>query len=175
MLDSSSAASPSFETLIVEHLPTLRRRAARMSRSHQDAEDIVQDAVVRALRGRSNLRSADTARGWLLAIVSSTFLDRTRRRRVRPLEVAIEDRPALAAAPSPTAADEPAWADLSLDDIRAAVARLPDDCRDTFRMFALEDRDYTTIAATLDISKGTVASRIARARKHLRGLLLADR
>jgi len=172
MLDSSSSASPSFETLIVEHLPTLRRRAARMSRSPQDAEDIVHDAVVRALRGRTRMRSAATARGWLLAIVSSTFLDQARRRRVRPLEVALEDKPVVAA-PAPAADDEPAWAHLSLDDVGAAVARLPDECRDTFRMFALEGCDYTTIASTLGIPKGTVGSRIARARTQLRALLLA--
>lgn len=173
MRDSSPSASPSFESLIVAHLPTLRRRAARMSRSHQDAEDIVHDAVVRALRSRTRMRSADTARGWLLAVVSSTFLDQARRRRVRPLQVALDDKPALAAPASAAADDEPAWADLSLDDIHAAVARLPDDCRDTFRMFALEGRDYTTIAATLGIAKGTVGSRITRARTLLRALLLA--
>ncbi|HLL25723.1 MAG TPA: RNA polymerase sigma factor, partial [Kofleriaceae bacterium] len=160
------ASALSFQTLITEHLPLLQRRAVRLAGSRHDAEDIVQDALIRALRHRDQVRSAATARGWLLSIVSSTFLDQRRRRRVRPAEVH-----RCADVPAPTCGDEPAWSSLSMADVRAAVDRLPDHLRDAYRMFELEGRDYATIAATLQIPKGTVGSRIARARKLLRDLL----
>lgn len=158
-----------FGTLISEHLPRLRRRAARMTRNRADADDVVQDALLRALRGRHQLRSADCAAGWLLTIVSSTVIDRARRARVRPQEVTLAVEPA---APAPATDDAPAWQQLSLDDVRAAVDALPDDVRDTYRMFALERRDYATIAAALGIPRATVGTRIHRARRHLRGALL---
>jgi RNA polymerase sigma-70 factor (ECF subfamily) len=168
MLDASASSSPSFESLVTEHLPTLRRRATRLARTRHDADDIVQDALLRALRGQAQMRSATTARGWLLTIVSSTFLDQTRRRRVRPLEVPIADEP-----PAAEHDEEAPWCRLSIADVHAAVARLPDDVRDAYRLFALEGRDYVTIARVLGIPKGTVGSRIVRARKQLRAMLLA--
>ena len=174
MLDPTRAtttdhALPAFETLVAEHLPRLRRRAARMSRNEADADDIVQDALVRALRGRHQLRSAERAAGWLLTIVSTTFIDRARRRRARPLEVELAVEPA-----APPTADEPeAWEHLSVDDVRTAVAALPDDVRDTYRMFALEGRDYAFIAATQRIPRATVGTRIHRARRALRAALTA--
>jgi len=108
-------------------------------------------------------------RGWLLTILTNTFLDALRRDKARPGEVALEIEP-----PAPPPDDEPApWAAIDTDDVRAAVAQLPDDVRDTYRLFALEGRDYATIAAALEIPKATVGTRILRARKRLRELLLA--
>jgi RNA polymerase sigma-70 factor (ECF subfamily) len=166
MLDADAATPPSFQTLVAEHLPTLRRRAVRLTRSRQDADDIVQDALVRALRDHAQLRSAATARGWLLTIVSSTFLDQVRRRRVRPSEVPIAHEPAVAESDA-----EAPWCRLSIDDVRAAAAGLPDDVRDAYRLFAFEGRDYATIAGLLGIPKGTVGSRVLRARRMLRARL----
>lgn len=176
MLDAATDLAPApdldFRALVTAHLPRLRRRAVRMTRSPADADDIVQDALLRALRRRHQLRSPERAGGWLLTIVSSTVIDRARRRRVRPLEVELAVEPV--APPAAAHDDELApWHALSLDDVRAAVATLPDDVRDTYRMFALEGRDYATIAAALAIPRATVGTRIHRARRHLRAALSA--
>lgn len=171
MLDSSTAdcAAVPFDTLVAEHLPRLRARASRMCRRRHDADDLVQDALVRALRARGQVRSAEHARGWLLTIVTSTFLDGLRRKKVRPQEVALAIEPPAPAAP----ADDEPWADLTVDDVRAAVEALPDDVRETYRRFALDGEDYVTIAAAQGIPKATVGTRIRRARQRLRALLLA--
>lgn len=157
-----------FGDLVSRHLPRLRKRAARMCRSQAEADDVVQDALLRALRGRHQLRSPERAGGWLLTIVSSTVIDRARRRRARPAEVELAIEPTAAVddedAPAP-------WHQLTIDDVIAAVAALPDDVRDTYRMFALERRDYAAIAATLGIPRATVGTRIHRARRHLRAAL----
>jgi RNA polymerase sigma-70 factor, ECF subfamily len=169
MLDQATAPAPAFDTLVAAYLPQLRSRAARLCHRQGDADDVVQDALLRAFRGRAQLREPERARGWLLAILGTTFLDRCRRRRVRPREVELAFEP-----PATTPDDAPAWTEVSLDDVRAAVDRLPDDVRDTFRMFALEGRDYVHIAAALGIPKATVGTRLHRARRHLRALLAAS-
>jgi RNA polymerase sigma-70 factor, ECF subfamily len=157
-----------FDRMVAAHLPALRTRAAQMCRGAGDPDDIVQDALVRAFRARDQMREVERARGWLLSIVTNTFLDSVRRRKVRS-EVALEVEPAAPPAPD----EEAPWAHLGIEDVRAAVAQLPDDVRDTYRMFALEGRDYVAIAAALGVPKATVGTRILRARKRLRELLLA--
>lgn len=159
-----------FDRMVEEHLPALRARAAQLCRTHGDPDDVVQDALVRAFRARAQMREQDRARGWLLTIVTNTFLDAMRRRKTRPGEVEL---PAEAPA-APVPDDDPApWAQLGVDDVRAAVADLPDDVRETYRMFALDGRDYVAIAEAQGIPKATVGTRILRARKKLRELLLA--
>lgn len=140
-----------------------------MCRNRRDADDIVQDALLRAFQRRSSLRSPERAGGWLSTIVSHTFIDQLRRRRVRPLELSLRAEPL-----ADDDVEPPAWERLSIDDVTAAVAQLPDDVRDTFRLFALEGQDYATIAARQGIPKGTVGARIHRARARLRALLLAQ-
>jgi RNA polymerase sigma-70 factor, ECF subfamily len=160
-----------FDALAMAHLPALRARAVQLCRGHGDPDDIVQDALMRAFVARAQMKQPDRVRGWLLTIVTNTFLDSLRRRRSRPGEVALDIDPPM---PDPDPQDHTAWADLDLDDVRAAVSYLPDDVRDTYRMFALDGCDYTHIAHALGVPKATVGTRILRARKRLRQLLLAQ-
>lgn len=160
-----------FDDLALAHLPALRARAAQLCRGHGDPEDIVQDALMRAFMARSQMKEPERARGWLLTIVTNTFLDSLRRRRARPGEVALEIDPPT---PEPEREEEEVWAALDVDDVRAAVGYLPDDVRETYRMFALDGQDYAHIASALGVPKATVGTRILRARKRLRQLLLAQ-
>jgi RNA polymerase sigma-70 factor, ECF subfamily len=154
---------------IKKHLPALEARARRLCRGHVDAEDVVQEALLRAYETRSHLRDLTRARAWLLAIVHSTFVDRIRRERRRGTVPLVDPTSVV---------DEPTqrlpWEDISDDDVRAAIDRLPADVRVTYSMFALEGRSYATIAARQNIPSATVGTRVHRARKHLR-LLLASR
>lgn len=160
-----------FDRAIAEHLPALRARATQLCRGHGDADDLVQDALLRAFRARAQTRDIGRVRGWLLTIVTNTFLDSLRRRKARPGEVELEID---VAAPAPEEDDSP-WARIDIEDVRAAVAELPEDVRETYRMFALEGRDYSGISTALGVPKATVGTRILRARKRLRGLLLRTR
>ncbi len=157
-----------FDRAIAKHLPALRARAAQLCRGYGDPDDLVQDALLRAFRARSQTRDLTRLRGWLLTIVTNTFLDSLRRRKARPGEVELEID-----VPAPTVEeDDSPWARIDLDDIRAAVAELPDDVREAYRLFALEGNDYTAVSKQLRIPKATVGTRILRARKRLRALLL---
>lgn len=158
-----------FDAVTAAHLPALRARAGQLCRGHGDPDDIVQDALMRAFLARHQMKDPERARAWLLTIVTNTFLDSLRRRRARPGEVALDADP-----PEPEREDEAAWAALDLDDVRAAVTFLPDDVRDTYRMFALDGRNYAHIANALGVPKATVGTRILRARKRLRQLLMAQ-
>ena len=163
------SSSLDFASVVSQHLTSLRRRAIWLCRNRTDAEDVVQDTLLRALRSRHQLRSADRVSGWLMTTMSNTFIDRIRRRRARPVEVELAFESA-----APEVDDEPPWRHLSVEDVRAAMAGLPDDVRDTYRMFALEGRDYVSIAAAQGIPKGTVGTRIQRARRQLRAALAAS-
>ncbi|MCE9578811.1 MAG: sigma-70 family RNA polymerase sigma factor [Deltaproteobacteria bacterium] len=161
-----------FDAMVAEHLPALRTRAGQLCRRHVDPDDVIQDALVRAFRGRDQLRDRDRARGWLLSIVTNTFIDALRKQRSRPDQAEL---PAESPAPAP---EEPTaalpWQQLGEAELRAAIARLPDELRDTYRMFALENLDYVAIAAAQNIPKATVGTRLLRARKRLRALLAAE-
>jgi len=157
-----------FEALVAEHLPWLRVRAALLCRGHMDPDDLLQEALMRAFRAREKLRDRARVRPWLVTILTNTFLDAIRSQRRRPQQVPLEIEPVA----DPDEPTEPLpWEEISNEELHAAIARLPDDVRDTYRMFTLQDKDYVEIATTLHIAKSTVGTRLLRARRQLRALL----
>ncbi len=160
------AARRQFEAMVAEHLPALHARAYELCRSHFNADDIVQDALLRAMRTTATLRDPTRARTWLLQIVTTTFIDRVRRERRQPVQVEVVDE-MPAQDPDPLSP----WEQVTQDDLRAAVERLPDDVRETYRMFAVEGLDHTAISTAQQVKRSTVGTRIHRARKLLRALL----
>jgi RNA polymerase sigma factor (sigma-70 family) len=157
-----------FRAIIVEHLPALRSRARQLCRSHVDAEDLVQEALLRALRARC-VNDSSRMRAWLLRILTDTFSDMLRRTSRRQIpNVVVPDVTETGTEP-PT---EPLpWSGITDEEARAAVAGLTDDVRTTYRMFALENRSYSEIARLLGIPTSTVGTRILRAYQQLRVIL----
>ena len=159
----------SFEEVVLPHLDAAFNYARWLTKNDADAEDVVQDAYVRALRFFSSLRGED-ARAWLFTIVRNTWYGRFPRR---------------AASPAMTAAAEDAdnRADGSLDPeaqliqqqtvelVRRALETLPADFREVVVLRELEGLSYKEIAAIVGIPLGTVMSRLARARERLAGVL----
>ena len=129
------------------------------------AEDLTQEAFLRAWRGRRGFREETSMRGWLCAIAANVVRDDARRRRRRPAEVPQPDYfdvPDTGADPSGVYAGEE-----SLAVLRTALAALPARQRE---MFLLRERDglsYADIAAALDCPVGTVMSGLSRARARL--------
>jgi RNA polymerase sigma-70 factor, ECF subfamily len=160
-----------FDALVAEHLPGLRTRAMQLCRTHMDPDDLLQDALMRAFRARSQLRDPRRTRSWLLSIVGNTFIDAIRKQRARPPHVSLDGDPDTEPRDEPT---EPLpWQRIGAEELCAAIKQLPDDVRETYRLFALEGKDYTAIAAAVGILKSTVGTRLLRARKQLRVLLAA--
>ncbi len=152
-----------------EHDAILRGLARRLCGSAADAGDLVQDTYERALRRRAQYVPGTNLQAWMCTILHHLFLDRCRARSRGPTQAPLEELPA----PEPVA--EPAWAALTRDDVVAALGRLEPDFRRVYELHTLEGVPYQEIAAQLGIPKATVGTRLARARRKLRDILMPRR
>jgi RNA polymerase sigma factor (sigma-70 family) len=171
---SDEARSRRFQALALPHLDAAYNLARWLSGNASDADDIVQEAFMRALRFLDAFRG-DDARPWLLTIVRHTWYTEWRRRAAAH-EVASVDA-ADAAAPDDWhgAADDPVTLLIRGEDVRRvhdALARLPAEYREVLVLREMEDLSYREIAAIADVPLGTVMSRLARARRRLAALLV---
>jgi len=145
------------------HLDAGYNLARWLTRNASDAEDVVQDACVRALKYIGALRDGD-ARSWFLTIVRHAFYDWCKRN--RPSEIVRDDGTAIDLAADPMAIDpEQAASRMSDSQVLAdAVAALPLPYREVLVLRELEELSYKEIARVADLPVGTVMSRLARAR-----------
>jgi len=159
----------SFEEVVLPHLDAAFNYARWLTKSDADADDVVQDAYVRAYRFFSSLRGED-ARAWLLTIVRNTWYGRfPRRASSAPAEVFDEmkdDRPDDGLDPEALLMQR-----QTVERVRRAVDELPVDYREVIVLRELEGMSYKEIAAVAGIPIGTVMSRLARARERLLAIL----
>jgi RNA polymerase sigma factor (sigma-70 family) len=159
----------SFEATVLPHLDAACNYARWLTRNDADAEDVVQDACVRAMRFFSSLRN-DDARAWLFAIVRNTWYGRVSRRpsltEATPLDSARDERPDDALDP-----EERLLQQHTVARVRAALEQLPVDFREVIVLREIEGLSYKEIAAVVRVPIGTVMSRLARARERLLAVL----
>jgi RNA polymerase sigma-70 factor, ECF subfamily len=158
-----------FEAQALPHLDAAYNLARWLARPPLEADDIVQDAVLRAWRSFDQVRG-DDVKPWLLAIVRNCFrtaAGQGQRRKDAPLpeDGAAHDPALIDAAPDPEAAAAQRQTGQRLDTLLAA---LPPDFREILVLREMEDMSYGDIAKVLDIPIGTVMSRLARARAQLK-------
>lgn len=159
---------PTWEEIAREHGDFIYTVAYRLTGDREDAQDLVQDVLVRVQRGLRSYRPGNL-RAWLGRITTNAFLDDARRRRRRP-QVALPDDPDLVLPASPSAAEAAASAGLS-DELQHALASLPDDYRVAVVLSDVAGLAYADIAEQLGVPVGTVRSRIHRGRLALREAL----
>lgn len=155
-----------FEMLVLPHLDAAYNLARWLTRDAHDAEDVVQDACIRAMRYVGSLHGSD-ARPWFLAIVRNAFYDWLGRNRRPEIEF---DNGAVDTAVDLLASD-PQQSASRAGDLRVladAIAALPLQFREVLIMRELEELSYKEIARVIDAPIGTVMSRLARARELLR-------
>jgi len=139
-----------------------------LTKSDADAEDVVQDATVRALRFFSSLRNED-ARAWLLTIVRNTWYARFSKPSSADQHVLLEEtdeRPDERLDPEALAMQRQA-----IERVQRALGELPVDFREVIVLRELEGLSYKEIAAVIGIPIGTVMSRLARGRERLLAVL----
>lgn len=151
--------------------PLLGRLAERLCANRADACDLVQDTFERAAR-QGLPDDVRNPRAWLIAILRNLFVDRCRRRaravRHEPLHDGIAgDATAMLDDPAPV------WTELGVADVRAALGKLAPMYREVFEMHVFDRLSYDAIAERLAIERVTVGTRLTRARKKLRVLLMA--
>jgi len=158
-----------FEEVVLPHLDAAFNYARWLTKSDADAEDVVQDAYVRALRFFSSLRN-DDARSWLLTIVRNTWYGRFSRTRganqIAVYDDMTHDRPDDGLDPEALVMQQ-----QEVEKVQRAVRELPADFREVIVLRELEGLSYKEIAAVAGIPMGTVMSRLARARERLLGSL----
>jgi RNA polymerase sigma factor (sigma-70 family) len=157
-----------FEEVVLPHLDAAFNYARWLTRSDADAEDVVQDAYVRAIRFFSSLRS-DDARAWLLTIVRNTWYGRwshARAHQTAEFDDPAHDQPDDGLGPEALAMQQQA-----VGRVQRAIQELPADFREVIVLRELEGLSYKEIAAVVGIPIGTVMSRLARARERLLAIL----
>ncbi|HEY2358505.1 MAG TPA: sigma-70 family RNA polymerase sigma factor [Phenylobacterium sp.] len=151
-----------FRRLILPHLDSAYSFARFLCRDASLAEDLVQDAFLKAFRGFRGFRGGEP-RAWLFAIVRTSHLSSTRRRSDAPVEPEV-----LAAVPSEDDTPEAALLrQADVDTVRGAIEALPEPFRETLVLRELEELSYREIAEITSAPIGTVMSRLARARSLL--------
>lgn len=162
-----------FEREALVHLDTLYRVARRLTGDGADADDLVQDTLVKAYRGWDTFTPGSNARAWLLTILRNAFINEYRRRSRRPETVPLDTAEAAAALPE-TEPDDPQtrFFDRIVDDeVLRAVDALPEVFREAVVLSDIEGLDYGEIARVLDVPVGTVKSRLFRGRRMLKAKL----
>lgn len=171
---SRMAQKPPFGEQLLAHADALYHFARQLSRSSADAEELVQDAFVRALGAEQSFIAGSNLKAWLFRILHNAFVDRLRRTNNAPLELHDEALDAR----TDDAGDVWLRGDLETervrrlvaDDIRAALAELSLEARSVI-LLDLEGLTESEIAEVMDTPLGTVKSRLLRARAKLRVLL----
>ena len=158
---------PEWEEVARDYGRFLYTLAYRLTANHADAEDLVQETLVRVRRGLRTYRPG-SMEGWLTRIATNAFIDSTRRR--RRTEVPLEDG-AERQLPSSPSADEVLAGESLSADIQAALMALPVEFRVPVVLCDVAGRTYDEIAEALGIPVGTVRSRIHRGRSQLRDAL----
>ena len=171
----SPADASSFEAVVLPHLDAGWSLALHLLRDRADAEDVVQESVLRALRYRHTLRDPADARAWFLAIVRRECASGRASARSRVETIPFDAAPPLQLVDSAAAPDERAAQRVRAEQVAAAVAALPERLRDVIVLREAEHCSYEEIAQVMEIPLGTVMSRLSRARERLAAALRAHR
>jgi RNA polymerase sigma factor (sigma-70 family) len=159
---------PSWEEVARDHGRFLYTVAYRLTGNDDDAQDLVQEVLLRVRKGLETYRPG-SLEGWLSRITTNTFLDDVRRRRRRPTDP-LPENPDWVLPPA-QAADEALAGGALPDDVQSALRGLPPDYRAAVVLCDVVGLPYQEIADALDVPVGTIRSRIHRGRAMLREVL----
>ena len=170
-----SHSAEMFEELALPLLTPLYNFARWHTRDHHEAEDLVQETYARALKGFSSFQPGTNFRAWVYRILRNTFLtSRSGLKMAQHLSVEEEGEEILL--PPERETPESILINSSTrQQIQSALGRLPIIYREVILLCDVEEMKYQEIAELVGIPMGTVMSRIARARKQLRGMLAEER
>lgn len=145
--------------------PNLRRYARALTRHAEQADDLVQDCLERALSRRHLWSEDGNTRAWLFTIMHNIHANDTRRRAARPVSIPVDERDGHDARPAAQ------HARIDGLELMAAMERLPEEQRQVILLVALEGMSYGEVAETVGVAPGTVMSRLSRGRERLRQLM----
>lgn len=157
------SASDVFSAQAMQYIPRLRRYARALTGDASAADDLVQDALERALVKQSLWREGSDLRAWLFTVMHNVFVNQVRSAAVSRTEQ-LDD--SYADLPQPQSTDR-----LEIRDLDAALQALPEEQRAVLLLVGLEQMTYEEAARVLEVPIGTVMSRLSRGRERLRRLM----
>jgi len=163
-----------FEEIALQHTDALLRTALRMTKNEGDAQDLVQETMLKAYRFFDRFERGSNIKAWLFKIMTNIFINNYRQKSRKPTGVSYEDVDdnflyhQLEGAKGQVADPEELLFSKLMDaDVKKAIDELPEDFRVVVVLAFLEGFSYEEIAEIADIQLGTVKSRLHRARKLL--------
>lgn len=171
-LSPEHSSEEAFETLAVPHLGSLYNFACWLVHNPHDAEDLVQETYLKALRGFGSFQPGTNFRAWIFRILKNTLAS-SRSRLATRMTTAFDVEGDLAYVPeiSPTPESVLIWR-RDIESVQSAIEALPEIYREVILLSEVEDASYREIADILAIPIGTVMSRLARARQVIRRSLV---
>lgn len=166
-----------FEELALEHLDALYRGALRLTANPDDAQDLVQEVYVRALRFYAQFQAGTNLKAWLFKILKNTYINQYRKRARTPQSADLDDpeisriaaeNPLVPASPGPEAE---VLNRLLAEDLQRALSAIPEIFQRVVILSDVEGFSYREIADIEECPLGTVMSRLHRARRMLQALL----
>lgn len=168
----TTALSLQFESTVLPHREGLTRAALALTRDAAEAQDLVQETLLRAYTRFSQLREPGAVGGWLRKILRSVFLNR---RESKLCRAAHEERlqETWAEAAIVPGVESEVLTRVEADAVLAALARLPEVSRQLLWLAHVEERDYRDISARTGLTPEVIKSRLYRARQQVRATLAA--
>jgi len=169
----TKARRATFEKEAVPHMDALYRTALRMAKNESDAQDLVQEAFVKAYRNWDRFEPGSNCRAWLFKIMTNIFINDYRSKARTPVAVNVDEIDdnylygQLAQVSHEENPEHELFAKLVDDDVKKAIEELPDDFRVVVVLSFLEGFSYQEIADITNLQLGTVKSRLHRGRKIL--------
>lgn len=169
MTSTGDQRRAAFEAEALPHLDTVYRVALRLSGNEAQAEDLVQETMLKAFRSWHQYKPGTNVRAWLLTILRHSFINEYRKARRQATEVDVHRVEGFTVFEEVQESDpEGQFFDQIVDDdVLRAIDRLPDEFRETLVLSDVEDLSYAEIAEVTEVPVGTVKSRLFRARQAL--------
>ena len=168
-----------FGTLVASYEKFIFNVACKMFSNSEDASDIAQEALIKAYKNIDKFDFNSSFSTWLYRITVNACIDEMRRRKGKEsFSIDAEDEEgglAVQIEDTSLGAEERVIQNETVSEVRAAIDKLSEEHKTVIILRDLQDMTYEQVAQTLDLSIGTVKSRLARARKSLKDIILKDR
>ena len=166
-----------FNEEILPHLDALYNFALRLTSDPNDAEDLVQDSIVKAFRFFSSYEKGTNAKAWLFRILKNSYINSYRKKSSKPQEIDYDEVASFyetirAERTNSSDLEDKMFGELIDDDLTRALEEIPEDFRTVVLLCDVEDFTYEEIANMLDVPIGTIRSRLHRGRNLLKSQLM---